>query len=55
MRLLSMVPRDLLLAEPQEARSIVVEDVALVLVAQEGGLLNHGDGTFNHFRSHHLV
>jgi len=34
---------------------IVVEDVALLHGAQEGGLLNHGDGAFDHARPDHLV
>jgi hypothetical protein len=29
------MPRDLLLAQPEEARGVVVEDVALLLLAQE--------------------
>ena len=35
-----MVLRNFPLAEPEEARSIVVEDVAFLLLVQKGGLLN---------------
>jgi hypothetical protein len=46
---------DLLVTQTEKPGGIVVKDVAFLLLAQEGRFLNHGKGTFNHSRPHHLV
>ena len=46
----AVVPRDLLLAEPEEPGRVVVEDVPLLLLGQERGLLDYGHGPLDHPR-----
>ena len=49
-RLPSMVSRDLLVAQTEEACSVVIEDVPLLLLAEKRSPLNHGNGTFDNPR-----
>jgi hypothetical protein len=49
------VPRDLLLAEAEEAGRIVVKDIAFPFLAQERRSLDHRDGALDHSRPDHLI
>jgi hypothetical protein len=50
-----MVPRDLLLAEAEEAGRIVIKNVAFLFLAQERRPLDHRDGALDHSRPDHLI
>lgn len=51
----TMMPRDLFLAETQEPRRVVVEDVALLLFREERRLVDNGDGALDCSRPDHLI